>query len=129
MRDDVKEVLSDLQRAYQSMDYDSRRDLWHILTALRGPDNGREDVKSATTGIIRAAVFGLDAGRMLQEFAVVEFFDRLAGLRVNEHALCYRAANQHEDNWHFINHAQKAFRALGLTWETNNRTHPFKDTI
>jgi hypothetical protein len=44
----LKEVVRELNRG--------NRELWHILTALRGPDSGNKQLKDYTTARIRAVI-------------------------------------------------------------------------
>lgn len=55
---DVKAVLDVIDEFFVThMDDQRARDLWAILSALRGPDDGQWDVKGATTVYIRARAF------------------------------------------------------------------------
>jgi hypothetical protein len=49
----VKRVLEVLDLAGENLDSIGRRDLWAILTALRGPDSESAGLKHVTTAIIR----------------------------------------------------------------------------
>lgn len=41
-------------------DTENASDLWDVMTALRGPDNEDEDIKRATTEVIRWHLLGKD---------------------------------------------------------------------
>lgn len=118
---DAKEVIHMLREAYAEMDFEEQCKLWDILTALRGPDNGRDDVKNATTAIIRAAVFGAEAGTQLAERAFVKFQDETEYVEMRTHLTDSLEKDKLVDTqYHFYDHAIQAFRALGLSWLQSN---------
>lgn len=78
--------------------------LWDILTALRGPDDGDNNVKAATTGVIRHAVCGYDCPGM-----------------VNRDSKYEKHVRESLPDNHFTRHAVGAFRALGLKWHEVNK--------
>lgn len=92
----------DVQDAWYQAD-----DLWAVLSALRGPDNGDWKLKVATTAVIRHKL-GLEKSN--GQFVVMED---------TELAVDYRK-NLGDDNSHFVSHAQRAFKALGLKWDALN---------
>src|SRR5271170_6672284 len=112
---DAREAIFNLRKAYVDMADEEREKLWDILTALRGPDNGEQALKVATTGLIRAATLGYIAGQRLQEFATtVTFADNIQHMQIRE------SQRRDSDNFHFLAHARGAFRALGLRWNDDN---------
>ena len=78
--------------------------LWCVLTALRGPDDGKG--KNATTAVIRHAI-----GIKYSIFATV--------LPDDEIAATFR--KQTNLDFHFACHAKDAFSVLGLNWESVNK--------
>lgn len=58
----TKEVLAVVVEHLNNASCEDARDLWNVLTALRGPDDGDEKLKWETTAVIRGAV-GLDGSR------------------------------------------------------------------
>jgi hypothetical protein len=81
------------------------RAVYDICCALRGPDNRDEDLKAATTAVIRHRL-GIN-----REFCIVypdiEF-------RVKQRNIASSEATANEA--HFLRHAEDAFRKLGLHW-------------
>lgn len=47
------------------------RELWNILTALRGPDNGNDAIKDETTCVIRTKAFPQLANSFFQVIRLV----------------------------------------------------------
>lgn len=89
-----------------------RKELWDILTALRGPDNNDPLVKAATTEVIRRAL-GMSISSNLALVSSdlpykVEHRKRMVAgtARVTDH---------------FLTHAKSAFAALGLKWDELNK--------
>jgi hypothetical protein len=82
-------------------------DLWSILTALRGPDDGDAEAKVATTGVIRNHL-GLNTE--IWRFVVCKDKQTYAELRQK----CEFTSS------HFFSHARIAFQALGLKWNEVN---------
>ena len=96
-------------------EYESKN-LWAVLTALRGPDNDGQEQKWATTSVIRHAAglspFGAISGRAIINSDTSEY----AKLRAEKYSKEFR-----DWKWdHFYSHAVKAFDALGLLWEQEN---------
>lgn len=92
------------------------RQLWDVLSALRGPDmNAESGVKDATTCIIRAAALPKTYGKGKTSVCIPASigYDSPEGL----------AKRQGMDWSHFRRHARKAFDVLGLSWdeEVNNQ--------
>ena len=98
-----------INRTYQ-------REVWDILTALRGPDYEEgDDDKHATTCVIRHYALGYKAccspytanGSVFREDS-----ETSVGLRV--------AMLDDKRSYHFYHHMADAFAALGLKWDKNN---------
>lgn len=92
------------------------KDLWTILSALRGPDEkSKKLVKDCTTSVLRAAAFPMAAdsanftGGPLSA-SMGNDDSRLAALRTT--VLVYGG--------HFEEHSYRAFLALGLKWNKVN---------
>jgi len=97
------------------------RQLWNILTSLRGPDSAEDALKEATTQVIRHK-FGLNE-QVNMSFSLVTS-DTKAGAELRRQTpidgetrqipcIGYRTS-------HFLHHASLAFAALGLTWDKTN---------
>lgn len=92
---------------------DEGRHLWDVLTALRGPDNRDEELKAATTEVIRDKAFG--------RFVVRHFAN------VNSDTperMQYREGMHQTKEYntaHFEHHARAAFLALDLDWDTEDK--------
>lgn len=110
MTPDVKNAIKALRHAYLEMGSYETEKFWDILTALRGPDDENTHVKRATTELIRAAVFGRQAGALVYEVALIDWLDRPEDVEVRD---------KMQDS-HFRVHAIKAFLALGLNWSSCN---------
>lgn len=107
----LREVLNSIDEML-SKGWDSSsagHKLWDILSALRGPDNGEDSLKYATTGIIRRKAFpktftritGLSSTRAV---SAPDSFEKLAVRR--------EQANAYD---HFSRHYRRAFHSLGLS--------------
>lgn len=112
--------------------------VWDILCALRGPDiQGFEDIKYATTGVIRYHLL-----KRKHEFPVYDnnevddsfYGSMLNSDRENYKELRLKYANVSQENFqsfdvslrvkelaHFLGHAFQAFKALGLSWDEVNK--------
>lgn len=87
------------------------RELWDVLTALRGPDNNREIDKNAATAVIRHAV-GLKGYTRDYSFVVLPDSVQSAEQR--------QVLEREIVDSHFRRHAQLAFEALELKWDEVN---------
>lgn len=96
-------------------DTENARDLWDVMTALRGPDNEDDDIKRATTEVIRWHLLGKDPN-MSHFSGSYCGQDSEADMRLRLHLT--QACP--EEGLHFLNHATKAFEALGLVWDKVN---------
>ena len=105
MTKNTRKFITTLRQQFKAADNDTKIEIWDILTALRGPDNYDHDLKKATTGLVRKAVFGsIDLPMAIvtpRDFAV------------------YVDKRTHSSG-HFSNHAENAFNALGLKWDEVN---------
>lgn len=101
----------DIIRKYLRKPYVGKA-LWHVLAAMRGPDNMDESSKLATVGVIRAHVL-LDTpnpnGLMYSP---------------DEERFCKLRREMAKDPFrygiHFVRHMEDAFDSLGLTWSAVN---------
>ncbi len=99
-------------RSYYSSDAIVARQLWDVLSALRGPDYEKSLDKNATTAVIRAALFP-------------KTFSDDRSIAIPAHMAYDETGNaqirsQMIESYHFKNHAKKAFAVLGLNWITTN---------
>ena len=99
-------------RDYWDVKARTARQLWDVLSALRGPDNENNEVKHATTAIIRAACFPktYSGGDICIPATMCHDSERDRDARTASNKIGY----------HFRRHAQTAFDALGLSWHEVN---------
>ncbi len=95
----------------------SGQQLWDVVSALRGPDNGLWDLKDATTNVIRYTLgfrqTTLHRGVTLEAqnvFCCNPDSEIFVEIRKNINLF-----------GHFESHCKKAFDALGLKWTEVNR--------
>lgn len=110
---ELKDDLTNLRQLLTKSE--NSRELWDILTALRGPDDCDELDKEATTGVIRWALLGYDAGEE-DEGEKRVFWSSVFAPDSKEKA----AHRRNMDRTHFSQHALRAFEALGLKWREVN---------
>lgn len=131
MRDKVREVLNQLDEVL-SLDNPDSKELWNVLTALRGPDNDLDSHKFATTGLIRAKAFPKSYSKSYSN----NLADLISGpggslgskdtegsLSLREDNLDYYGTTQPERKMqrHFKRHAENAFYVLDLDWLALNK--------
>lgn len=106
-----KEVFKILREFFEddNIDVCEHDAVWDVLTALRGPDDKDIDKKMATTAVIRDHVFGPNLA-----YRICATFNEDNASHVK-----WRVEKTHFSN-HFSNHAQRAFAALGLSWDSVN---------
>ncbi len=108
------EMLGPFLMLYRHASEEDQDRAWAVLTALRGPDigcNDAEDIKDATTCVIRRAVFG--------DLRVPGYSHPDSEARA---ALRRRWGEDYGTPWaHFRAHVREAFRALRLDWGEVNR--------
>src|SRR6266498_1616369 len=101
--------------------------VWDILSALRGPDNDKMDVKLATTSVIRYQLLKLSGA--LPEKGILslpggpicnEDTPAFVSLRIALSKEYMNDADKHPAFYHFISHAKRAFHSLGLKWDEVN---------
>lgn len=83
------------------------RDLWNVLTALRGPDNELQNIKESTTAVIRHKI-GLSRNSL-----GIDVFPDCEGAMNNRNTMTKYT--------HFRIHVEQAFRVLGLVWDKVNK--------
>lgn len=127
-RKTAADVLAALVEDFGVLPNEERKKVWDVLTALRGPDGVHDAddlLKQSTTCVIRRRLFG-DALSRLDPLGypyAAQNGDTPA--RAAQRATCdlesvpVSAASKHP-HAHFIRHAQRAFRALGLKWTSVN---------
>jgi hypothetical protein len=120
----ARQVLDDLDLVLCDQTL-TAREVWRVLSALRGPDaNGHELDKKATTAIIRAAAFPRTAAVMNEgQFGPIPADMNSDDKRLLTHRLqMYATASSH-----FMFHARDAFGALALEWASvNNVPNAYK---
>lgn len=87
-----------------------RKMLWHVLTAMRGPDSENDTLKEATTAVIRAAALpnlALHGGGIIAEGNVPARLAQLANY------------TGERDSWHFADHIRLAAGALNYAEVTS----------
>jgi hypothetical protein len=120
MNEQVKVVLDNIKTALETLPVEDAKDLWWILSGLRGPDTESNQLKRDTSEVIRFHAFG--------SYAV----DRIGAYASNDHptALYIERAKWEEGSKyvngsiisrHFIHHAKLAFEALGLVWSKEEK--------
>lgn len=112
MRLGTMQALAALDIVLSSEDEETAREVWCVLTALRGPDadDPVEDVKYATTAVIRTAAFPKTAERREAGYAQIgAIFAPLE--RVYKYPDDGPNIGGEE---HFRFHAEKAAGVLGL---------------
>ncbi len=87
-----------------SQDYGA--DLWAVLTALRGPDSRDNEVKYATTAVIRDAAFPK------RETVNGSVFRKDTQASAAKRRVVFNSP--YWDSRHFRGHVEDAFSALGL---------------
>ena len=107
-------ILREISKAVNGYNNAWGAELWNILTALRGPDNHSDELKDATTAVIRwyAGIPQENSGYAISlpdSEASAEFRVKLL-------------KNLKGKDRHFVSHARGAFEALGLNWYEVN-TH------
>ena len=134
MRDETRKALDDLERAMLA-DPKVGRELWDILTALRGPDLGGwtkavtdlENVAKGYTVAVRRAAFPNLASCVEHDESHIALFGYVNGLVKPEPTKCaltqlepkigsVMAETKHppEFGWtHFCNHVERAMYACG----------------
>jgi hypothetical protein len=138
MQDETKKMLTSIAAFFASSDVssNSKRELWDILSAIRGPDEYKTDmdeetrkqindyvlptldeVKAATTGVIRFHILSMGGhnayeGIIYKDIAIVE--------KDSQTMITRRLGEMKHMSYHFIQHARDAFRALDMTWEGIN---------
>jgi hypothetical protein len=110
MTKQTRKFITTLRQQFKAADKTSQKQIWNILTALRGPDNSTNMMeKASTTAVIRQAVFG--AKSAVGNFADIE--------SDNENAAFHRQNGKFNSD-HFKHHASSAFQSLNLKWDTVN---------
>lgn len=84
-------------------------EVWNVLTALRGPDNGESEPKRVATVPIRRAAFPRTTEAHNNFGSTVFLAD--FGASTSKYDL---NSGYDQDDWHFDVHAQNAAQILGL---------------
>lgn len=97
MESKVKTLLDEFFRNVDALGIVEQRDVWHILTALRGPDADDYEIKGRTTARLRSAVCG--------RFAMV------CGGTTDEGPVVMYREDMMEVGSHFYDHMEMAVKA------------------
>lgn len=103
--DQIDEVLCE--------DHAAARKLWSILTALRGPDDGNDELKTRTTAIIRAKAFPKFADVYDLDVILRKKFNHM-GVEVNPDKADWDKQFDQASGKHFRQHAEYAMCALSF---------------
>jgi hypothetical protein len=106
---DTAEKMLEVLRTFFNddfIDFEERRKLWNVLTALRGPDNQDRESKLACVSLIRRAV----AGQSFVDFGGYNRFDSEEDVEIRRRM----------PESHFQQHMRWAFAALDLYWHKVN---------
>lgn len=116
----VKAMLREIRTFLEdeTIKHDTRRGMWHILSALRGPDEEGVswDVKDATTAVIRYHSLGI-APHYLGAI-VYEDTEEFCNIRKSD---IDGAGGNYAGGSHFQRHIYLAFEALGLKLREVNK--------
>lgn len=99
------------------IDSEERRNVWDVLTALRGPDNeSLYDIKQNATTVLRYALLGKEGYSLPLGADVFADSDHKSKRRTE--------LEKDADNFHFYNHLKRGFNALSLKWNEENKEVP-----
>ena len=110
----AKEMVTLIRSFLTNADLNEALELWHILTALRGPDYNdglyydKAMLKKSTTEVIRHEVVGDFVCKRLGCLSSLDTKSRASFRHMNYSAV------------HFWQHAKLAFKSLGLKWGVKN---------
>ena len=106
--DTTEKMLEGLRTFFNDdfIDFEERRKLWNVLTALRGPDTQDRESKLACVSLIRRAV----AGQSFVDFGGYNRFDSEEDVEIRRRM----------PESHFQQHMRWAFAALELYWHKVN---------
>lgn len=107
---DYKPLLKQIVDFLNVADDESKK-LWDILTALRGPDSDIDDIKYATTSVIRKTIGLTCEGGENDKIGAIILSDSYNKCETRQSDL---------KSWHFDSHVRSAFDTLGLKWEEVN---------
>lgn len=99
----AKEVLKAVNTWADNAELKQAKQLWFILTALRGPDNGSDNLKSATTALVRGYSLPDLARRGGADYQYVEEPD------IRELA---EGVQKYDGQRHFLTHIWRAAQSL-----------------
>ena len=107
----TKKFLVELRKQFKGATPREAREMWNILSALRGPDTVDSHAeKKCTTAVIRMKVLGQSLDGKIP--AIMEKDNSFkADNRVNIEF----------ESYHFKSHMEYAFEALGLKWNEVNK--------
>jgi hypothetical protein len=115
MKRTTRQFIRGLRKTFRETDKKGREEIWDILTALRGPDDGSSTSKNAATCVIRYNVFGKKA------------MHGFPAMIHNDSQLDLNNRKTMAGSYHFKSHAENAFKALGLNWNEVNEVNPVNE--
>lgn len=107
MDPEVRKVLDLIDDALVAGDTASDQ-LWHVLTALRGPDSGNNDLKAMTTTHVRMTAFP-KFFEAQQSGSIASVMATIVGQRMDQNQMYYCNSDDH-----FLTHIYYAFKALAI---------------
>lgn len=115
-----KNLITKFRKFWKTLTPMEQKRMYHILTALRGEDGGREDVKYRTTARIRGVLFGIKLKKESPK-AYLGFFrpNPILDTTITQVELFFRASK------HFQHHIKDALNAL----KPYVRREKFKDLL
>lgn len=115
----VRKALKDLDKVLSNTSREGlvvARDLWNILSAVRGPDRHDESAfKGAVTGVIRKVAFP----KAFKRTSRIESSPNQMSVS-NGDAKTFALQRNQLESGHFRDHGSEAFTALGLSWAASN---------
>lgn len=123
MEHDNEQILDDISKAiFPANDFikSFNIELWSILTALRGPDDGeykeRTKLKNATTAVIRYTLLKRVRKLSIEDLNNIQNWWLSCSFDKEEYVELRKTLNHN----HFCTHCRNAFDFLGLRWDELN---------
>jgi hypothetical protein len=121
----AREMLNEIDNFFVTATDDESVKLAQILAALRGPDDRHEELKYATTAIIRAKAFPklYKQGHLNEGFCKYRCNEAIGWVQNEDTPRYLEIRNKYYflNAHHFLTHAVSAFLALGLEWKKVNK--------
>ena len=110
----TKFVLDLIDRTLAGKDQESARELWDVLTAMRGPDDDNNTAKMVYTVPIRSAAFPKTAARYLKNEGRVAGSRAIMAVDAADPAAYKSWHRGVVTQGHYREHIEKAREVLGL---------------